>query len=70
MFACFERGFRERKVGFGCGGDDYDVDGRVGEHCFGGIVDFGCGVVFGGIVGGFGGSLDDGVEVEGGRYED
>lgn len=27
-------------------------------------------MVFGGIVSGFGGSLDDRVELEGGRYED
>ena len=32
------------------------------------MVDLGRRVVFGGIVGGFRGSLDDGMEFEGGRY--
>jgi hypothetical protein len=34
------------------------------------MVDFGSGMVFGRIVGGFGGSLDDGVKFEGRRYLD
>ena len=34
------------------------------------MVDSGSGMVFGCIVGGFGGSLDDGVKFEGRRYLD
>lgn len=66
----FEGGLGEGEVAVGgCGYGD-DVDGGVGEHCFGGGVDLCVGVVFGGIVGGNGCSLDDGVEGEVGDGED
>ena len=70
VFPAFEGGLGEREMRVWGGGDYYDVDYGVGEHGVCGVIDLRGGMVFGGIVGGFGGSLHDGMKNERGGNED
>jgi hypothetical protein len=70
VFACLERCFREGEMGIGSCGNDNDVEGGIRDQLIGRVVDFRGRVVFRGVVIGFGGSLDNGVEGEGGGDED
>lgn len=68
MFPCFERGFRESEMGVRCCGYDDYGEGGISEEFFRRVVDFGVGMIFGGVIVELRGSLNDGGEVEGGRY--
>lgn len=70
MLAGLEGLLGEVEVVVGRGGDDNDIDVRVGDEVVGGSVVLEVGVVGGGGVVGLGGALDDGVQLEAGGCGD